>query len=117
MSGVIALTIFLAVTPQVVQSSITGSGDSLNEGSINKLKNDINNVCSGEVDSVGGTIDISRGISIELEGNTMNIEGLSTNSNTDSSYTLECEIDSSKTIEQTQPYEVTNNPNGGYRIT
>jgi len=114
--GIITLAIFLAVTPEVVKSTISGSSTSLNQGAAETLQRDINNVCNGETDSVGGTVNLNSETSIELEGNKMYIEGGS-DSDQESSYTLECEIESSETFEQSQPYEVVRTDNGGYKIT
>ena len=116
LAGAIGLLFFLAVVPGIVQSTIGGTSNSISQGSIQTLAGDINKVCSGDENSVGGRIELDSEIELEISDDTIDVQNAPPDSDLDS-FDLGCEIENEVTIEQTQPYEVINIENGGFKLT
>jgi hypothetical protein len=116
LGGAIGLLFFLAVVPGVVESTIGGASEGISQGSIQTLAGDINRVCSGDEDSISRRIELREDITLEISGDTMEVENTPPDSELED-IELECEIESETSIEQTKPYQVVNVENGGFRLS
>lgn len=112
--GTIGLIVFLAVVPDIVRTTIGDASQGMNRNSIQRLKKDINEVCTGEREAISGTIDLNSDTEVELTKKKMNVESSSLNK--EQSYTLKCSIEEEQIIEGTQPYEVVKADKGGYKL-
>ncbi|MFB6292546.1 MAG: hypothetical protein ABEI58_04095 [Candidatus Nanohaloarchaea archaeon] len=104
-SAFIVAGVALVVIPKIVEGQVSSADQGNNLDAARELKTRINWVCDGTQDTAEGTLSLTGGATIQLEGSTVNLQGVDTDRSTE--WDVSCPISSSQTIEDTKVYTIT----------